>query len=147
MPTGGVIPGATVAVHNNETNTDFRTVTTDGSGNFTVTNLPAGTYTVTVKNAGFRTYTASNVVVNVAQKRTLDVQLQPGQVTETVNVTETTTPVQTTSAAQTGTITGTQVRELELNNRNFQQLVTLQPGVCPALAEWSNSGYRTPPTW
>ncbi|MBV9085395.1 MAG: TonB-dependent receptor plug domain-containing protein, partial [Acidobacteriaceae bacterium] len=62
-------------------------------------------------------------------------QLQPGQVTENVTVNETTTPVQTSSAAQAGTITGTQVRELELNNRNFEQLVTLQPGVTSGLPD------------
>jgi hypothetical protein len=134
-PTGAVVPGATVTVHNNDTNTDVRTVTADGSGNFTVTNLPPGTYTVTIKNAGFRTYTASDVIVHVAEKRTLTAQLQPGQVTETVNVTESAVPVQTTSAAQAATITGTQVRELQLNNRNFEQLVTLQPGVTSGLPD------------
>ncbi len=134
-PSGAVVPGATVTVHSNDTNTDLRTVTTNASGNFTVTNLPAGTYTVTFKSTGFRTYTANNVVLNVAQKRPLDIQLQPGAVTENITVTETTTPVQTTSAAQMGTITGTQVRELELNNRNFEQLVTLQPGVASGLPD------------
>jgi hypothetical protein len=71
----------------------------------------------------------------VAEKRNLPVQLQTGQITETVNVTETTVPVQTSTAAQMGTITGTQVRELELNNRNFEQLVTLQPGVVSSLPD------------
>ncbi len=139
-PTGAVVPGATVTVHNNETNTDVRTLATDGSGNFTVTNLPAGTYTVTVKSTGFREYTANNVVLNVAQKRPLEVQLQPGAVTENITVTETATPVQTTSAAQATTITGTQVRELQLNNRNFEQLVTLQPGVVNGLPDVVNFG-------
>ncbi len=134
-PTGAVVPGASVLVHSNETNTDFRTVTTDTNGNYTVTNLPAGNYTVTVKSPGFKAYTSSNVVLHVAEKRSLPIQLQPGQITETVNVTETTTPVQTSSAAQMGTITGTQVRELQLNNRNFEQLVTLQPGVASQLPD------------
>ncbi len=133
--TGAVVPGASVTIHNNDTNTDLRTVATDSSGNFSVTNLPAGTYSVTVKNAGFRTFTAQNVVLHVAEKRNLDAQLQPGQVNETVTVTETATPVQTSTAAQAGTITGTQVRELELNNRNFEQLVTLQPGVVSGLPD------------
>ena len=75
------------------------------------------------------------MVLHVAEKRNLPVQLQPGQITETVNVTETTVPVQTSTAAQMGTITGTQVRELELNNRNFEQLVTLQPGVVSSLPD------------
>jgi len=123
--TGAVVQGATVLIHNNETNADFRTVTTDASGSFTVTNLPAAGYTVTIKSPGFRSYIANDVVLHVAEKRTVDAQLQPGQVTENVTVTETSTPVQTSTASQSGTITGTQVRELEFNNRNFEQLVTL----------------------
>jgi hypothetical protein len=134
-PTGAVVPNASVIVHSNETNTDLRTIATDANGNFTVTNLPAGNYTVQIKATGFRTATAGNVVLNVAQKRPLDIQLQPGQVTETITVNETTTPVQTSSAAQIGTVTGTQVRELELNNRNFEQLLTLQTGVTSQLPD------------
>ena len=137
---GGSVSGASVVVHNDATNTDLRTVTTDAGGSFTVTNLPAGPYSVTVKLAGFRTFSASNVVLNVAQKRTLPVQLQTGQITETVNVTETAAAVQTASAAQMGTVTGTQVRELQLNNRNFQQLVTLQPGVVSGFPDVINFG-------
>ncbi len=139
-PSGAVVPNAQVIVHSNETNSDVRTVTTDGSGNFTVTNLQAGNYTVTFKSTGFRTSTANNVILNVSQKRSLDVQLEPGAVTENITVSETATPVQTNSAAQSGTITGTQVRELELNNRNFEQLVTLQPGVVSGLPDVVNFG-------
>lgn len=134
-PTGAVVPAASITIHNNDTNTDVRTLTTDSSGNFAATNLPAGTYTVTIKSTGFRTYSSSNVVLHVAEKRTIQAQLQPGEVTENITVTETTTPVQTSTAAQSGTITGTQVRELELNNRNFEQLVTLQPGVVSGLPD------------
>ena len=137
---GGLVSGASVTVHNDATDTDVRTVTTESNGSFTVTNLPAGTYSVIVKLAGFRTFNASNVVLNVAQKRSLPVQLQTGQVSETVNVTESAAAVQTASAAQAGTISGTQVRELELNNRNFQQLVTLQPGVVSGLPDVINFG-------
>jgi hypothetical protein len=133
--TGAVVQGATVVVHNNETNTEVRTVSTDASGSFTITNLPAAGYTITVKSPGFRSYIANNVVLHVAEKRTIDAQLRPGEVTENVTVTESTNPVQTSTAAQAGTITGTQVRELELNNRNFEQLVTLQPGVVSGLPD------------
>jgi len=137
---GGVIPGATVLIHNNETNTDVRTVVTDNSGSYTVTNLPAGNYTVSVKKTGFRTYTGQNVILHVAEHRTLNEQLQAGAVSETVTVQETSTPVQTSTAAQSTTITGTQIRELQLNNRNFEQLTTLQPGVVSGLPAIVNFG-------
>src|SRR5579862_3434856 len=64
-PSGAVIPNAMVTVHNNESGIDVRAVTTDGSGNFTVTNLAAGNYTIIVKSPGFSTYTAKNVTLNV----------------------------------------------------------------------------------
>ncbi len=134
-PSGAVVPGATVLIHNNDTNTDVRTVTTDASGNYTATNLPAATYTVTIKTAGFRTFTSNNLTLHVAEKRTLNASLEAGQVTETVTVQASTTPIQTSTAAQAGTITGQQVRELELNNRNFEQLVLLQPGVTNGLPD------------
>ncbi|HLH04785.1 MAG TPA: carboxypeptidase regulatory-like domain-containing protein [Bryobacteraceae bacterium] len=139
-PTGAVVQGAEITIHNNDTNTDVRTLTTSGSGAYTATNLPPGNYTVNVKASGFRVNSISNVVLHVAELRTLNAQLEPGQVTETVNVASTTTPVQTSSAAQAATITGTQVRELQLNNRNFEQLVTLQPGVVSGLPDIINFG-------
>jgi hypothetical protein len=134
-PSNAVVPNATVVVHNNATNIDIRTVTTGNNGEYTATNLPAGTYTVTVRGTGFQTWTSKDVGLNVSEKRSLDVQLTIGKVAETVEVSSTTTPVETTTAEQSQTITGTQVRELELNNRNFEQLLTLQPGVS---ANWGD---------
>src|SRR5580658_10211753 len=134
-PSGALVAGATVAVHNNETGIDVRSVITTSTGNFNITNLPAGRYTVTVRNAGFENYVANEDILNVAEKHTLDVQLKPGKASETVEVTAEDTPIQTTTAEQSGTITGDQVRGLALNNRNFEQLVLLQPGVANQLGE------------
>src|SRR5208283_4273265 len=133
--TNAVVPGATVVVHSNDTNADIKTVTTGNGGEYTVTNLPAGTYTVTVRGAGFQTWTSKNVILNVSEKRSLDIQLTVGKLAETIEVSSSTQPVETTSAEQSETITGTQVRELMLNNRNFEQLLTLQPGVS---ANWGD---------
>jgi hypothetical protein len=134
-PSGAVVAGAGVTIHSLATNSDVRIVTSDSSGHFSATNLSPGNYTVTIKQPGFQTYSASNVVLNVAQSRTLDAHLKTGEVTEVVKVEESTTPIETSTAEQAGTITGTQVRELELSNRNFQQLVLLQPGVTSALPD------------
>ncbi len=134
-PSGAVVSGAAITLHNNGTNTDVATVKTDSSGVYTATELPVGDYTVTVKAAGFKAYVANDVVLYVGDHRTLDVKLQVGQVAEEITVSASTTPVETTSAAQSETITGTQIRELQLNNRNFEQLVTLQPGVASGLPD------------
>lgn len=126
---GAAVVGAAVTVHNSDTNTDVRTVNTDQMGAYTVPDLPVGTYTVTVKATSFKAYVANGVALHVGDHRTLDVALAVGQIAETVTVTSSEVPVETASAAQSTTITGTQVRELQLNNRNFIQLVALQPGV------------------
>ncbi|MGA7767193.1 MAG: TonB-dependent receptor, partial [Candidatus Sulfotelmatobacter sp.] len=80
-------------------------------------------------------FVASSVVLNVAEKHTLDVQLKAGKVSERIEVTAENTPIQTTTAEESGTVTGEQVRELALNNRNFEQLILLQPGVANQLPD------------
>jgi len=134
-PSGALVPGATIVVHSEETGADVRTVTTNSAGGYNITNLPAGRYTVTFNSAGFQTYVAKNVTLNVAEKHSMDVQLKAGQVSERVEVTAENAPIQTTTAEQSGTVTGDQVRELALNNRNFEQLVLLQPGVANQLPD------------
>lgn len=134
-PSAAVVAGATITVHSEDTGADVRTVTTTATGNFNITNLAAGRYTVTVKNGGFQTFVAKDVVLNVAEKHTLDVPLKTGQASETVEVTAENTPIQTTTAEESGTVTGDQVRELALDNRNFEQLVLLQPGVSNQLGD------------
>jgi len=126
---GAVIPRATVTISLNDAGGVSRVVETDAEGNFTATNLRAGNYTVTVAAPGFANYTEKELVLYVAQKRTISPQLKPGSATQTVEVQENPVAIETESGAQAGTITGQQVRELELINRNFEQLVTLQPGV------------------
>jgi hypothetical protein len=132
---GALVAGATVVVHSNETGIDVRSVTTTNTGSFNITNLTAGRYTVTVKDAGFQTFVANEVVLNVAEKHTLAVQLKTGKTSETVEVIAENTPIQTTTAEESGTVTGEQVRELALNNRNFEQLILLQPGVANQLPD------------
>jgi hypothetical protein len=132
---GAVVPRATVVVHSEETGADVRSVTTNDTGSFNITNLPAGRYTVTVTDTGFQRFVAKEVILNVAEKHTLDVTLTTGKASETVEVTAENIAIQTTTAEESGTVTGDQVRELALNNRNFEQLILLQPGVANQLPD------------
>jgi hypothetical protein len=83
-PSGALVAGATVVVHSEETGVDVRSVTTSGTGSFNITNIPAGRYTVRVTNLGFQTFVAKDVVLDVAEKHTLDVQLKTGSATEQI---------------------------------------------------------------
>ena len=134
-PTGAVIPNATVTISQNGVNGAPRTIRTNASGSYTATNLPAGTYTISVTASGFQTYAAQNVTLFVAQTRTVNATLKPGSTSQTVTVSQVAVSLDTTTSALAGTISGTQVRELQLNNRNFEQLVTLQPGVVSGLPD------------
>jgi hypothetical protein len=142
-PTGALVSGATVLVHSQETGEDVRNVTTTSTGNFNITNIPAGRYTVIVTSTGFQTFAARDVVLNVAEKHTLDVQLVTGKTTERIEVTAENTPIQTTTAEESGTVTGEQLRGLALNNRNFEQLVLLQPGVSNQLGDEPGFGLQS----
>jgi Carboxypeptidase regulatory-like domain/TonB-dependent Receptor Plug Domain len=133
--TGAAIPSATVTIAQNGVNGTSRVVQTDARGSYTATNLGAGNYTVTVTFAGFQAYTAQNVNLNVAQTLSVDAVLKPGGGTQTVTVQQSTVNIDTETSALAGTISGTQVRELQLNNRNFEQLLTLQPGVVSGLPD------------
>ena len=132
---GASVGGATVVIANTAIKGAERTVTTDGSGSYKATNLAPGNYTITITAPGFDTFSAQNVTIFVAQTRTISAQLRPGSVSETVTVQESAAALDTSTSEQSGTISGTQVRELELNNRNFEQLVTLQPGVVSGLSD------------
>src|SRR5580704_2158453 len=96
-PSGAVVSGANVKVHNIGTGLE-RTAQTSGDGSYSVPELPIGTYTVTVIQRGFETSVTSNVVVDVATDRRVDVTLQTGQVSDTVEVSGDALPqIETTS--------------------------------------------------
>jgi hypothetical protein len=128
-------------VAQNGVNAGARAVETDGSGNYVVTNLTAGTYSVTITAAGFETFKGKNIILNVAEKHTFNAQLKPGSTSTTITVDDNPVQVDTETSGQAGTISGLQVRELEINSRNFNQLVTLQPGVMNMLGDEASSGF------
>lgn len=132
---GAMIPHVTITVTLNGVNGAARVVESSDSGSYTVTNLPAGTYSVTASSTGFDTYKGQGIVLNVAEKHSLNIQLKAGATSTTVTVEENPVSVDTETSDQAGTISGLQVRELEINSRNFEQLITLQPGVVNQLGD------------
>jgi len=127
--TGAAVAGADVVISSTNGSSTHPT-TTNGDGAYVAAGLPGGSYNIVVTAKGFQKYTAKGVVLDVAQKIRVDIQLSVGAVTEEVVVTgESVAQVETQSSAMSTTITGSQVNQLELNGRNFTQLVTLSPGV------------------
>ncbi|HKM79437.1 MAG TPA: carboxypeptidase regulatory-like domain-containing protein [Candidatus Acidoferrum sp.] len=126
---GAAVVGAQVVIASVGGNLT-RTTETNGEGVYVASSLPSGTYNIAVTAKGFQKFEAQNFVLEVAQKARVDVMLTVGTVTEEVIVTgENVAQVDTQSSEIGSTITGKQVQQLELNGRNFTQLVTLSPGV------------------
>ncbi|HXH67054.1 MAG TPA: carboxypeptidase regulatory-like domain-containing protein [Candidatus Limnocylindrales bacterium] len=126
---GAAVVGAKVEIVGTGGNLT-RTTETNGDGVYVASALPSGTYNVTVIAKGFQKFEAKGVVLEVAQKARLDIALTVGAITEEVLVSgENVAQVDTQSSEISNTITGKQVQQLELNGRNFTQLVTLVPGV------------------
>ena len=126
---GAAVVGAKVVIASTGGNLT-RTTETNGDGVYVASALPSGTYNIVVTAKGFQKFEAKGVVLDVAQKARLDVMLTVGAITEEVLVSgENVAQVDTQSSEIGSTITGKQVQQLELNGRNFTQLVTLVPGV------------------
>src|SRR5450631_4126483 len=129
-PTGASVVNAEVVVSNAEKGIN-RDTKTNSEGEYSLPALPApGSYNVTVTAQGFKKYVAKGVVLNVAQKARVDVALQVGGSTTEVTVEGVSVAqVETQSSEMAGTVTGKEISQLELNGRNFTQLVTLVPGI------------------
>jgi hypothetical protein len=141
---GAVVSGATVTVTNTDRNQALRKIQTDAAGEYVATLLPVGTYSVTVEASGFKRFIASGIALNVSDRLTIDANLAPGAASESITVEAAPIQVNLQSSAVEGLITGVQVRELPLNNRNYEQLVTLQPGVTSNAADQIYVGTTNP---
>ena len=126
---GAVITGAEVVITETQTQVT-RSVQTNESGTFTAPNLPAGTYSLAAEVPGFRRTIRENVGLLVNTTVRVDLELQPGLVTETVNVTAEVPALQTDRADTGRKIETRQITDMPLPfNRNFQGLLNLVPGV------------------
>ena len=125
--TGAVIPGATISVTSTETNLQ-RQVTSNSAGLFAVSDLTPGKYRVQVSMQGFQTSIREDVELVVGQQLSLNVALQIGEITQQVTVTSEAPLVDTSTAQVAGLVAERQVKDLPLNGRSFDNLITLNPG-------------------
>jgi hypothetical protein len=126
-PNGAALPGATVEIKNVETNV-AATASTNEEGGYSFPLLQPGRYTLTVSGQGFNTAQREGIEIRVADKLTLDVQLQVG-VADTVTVVDTAVALETGSVSAGTVIERKQISELPLIDGSPYQLATLAPGV------------------
>ena len=131
----GVIPA--VAVNLTEVNTNFRrTETTNESGFFAFANLDPGTYRIVVEQTGFRKMARTGILLDANTTVRVDLELAPGDVTQTVEVTADVSVLQTDRADTGGQVESKQMADLTIaNQRNYQNTLVLLPG--------ATAGYRS----
>jgi len=124
---GGALVGATVTVKSLETGATRNTVT-DASGNYSVLSLPLGEQDVRAEKQGFQAVDRTGVHLRVGQNARVNFQLPVGAFVSAVTVTEEAPVVNTTTSLVSGLVGERQVKDLPLNGRSFDNLVTLNPG-------------------
>src|SRR6185503_8950482 len=124
---GALVPGAAITVTNIGTNITVTTVTND-EGTYTVTSLRPGDYTVTVEKTGFSKSLRSGVNLQVNQFARIDITLQAGQVSETIEVASGAPLLETETSSRGSVIDQKKIVELPLNGRDYNQLALLSPG-------------------
>lgn len=130
---GGVVPNAKITITSTDRQLVVRTLTSDDHGEYAAPLLPVGHYSVTAEVPGFKKAARTGVELNVDDHLTVHFTLEAGSVSEVVTVQADALQVEQQTATA-GLISGTQVRELALNNRNYIQLVALMPGVTTGFA-------------
>ncbi len=126
--TGAVINGAAVTAKNEETGVTQTQTTTD-AGFYAFPSLSVGTYTITVESPGFKTTQTTGNKLEVDTPLTVDVLLEPGQVTEVVTVVGGAEQLQTNNATIGNVVEQKAIERLPLNGRNPLILITMEPGV------------------
>jgi len=125
---GAVVQGADVKVSGTAGGIE-RTSTTNSDGDYEEAGLPGGTYNIVITAKGFKTFKGNGVILRIGQKARIDATLAVGDIaTEIVVQGEQLNQVETQTSDLTGTVTGKQISELQLNGRNFTQLLALSPG-------------------
>jgi hypothetical protein len=135
---GGVIPGADVTATQIETGFK-RTVVTDSTGAYTLTNLPIGPYKLDGTLPGFKSYSRTGIVLQVNASPTINIELSLGAVQETVQVVAETPLVETRNMGVSQVMDNKRILDLPLNGRNPADLIQFMPGVVPQPANNATS--------
>ena len=134
---GGAVPGATVTLVNTGTN-ERRTVQSGADGEYRFVNLNPGQFRLETEQPGFKKDTRSSITLEVGAAIRMDIGLQVGDATQTVEVNAEAALIQTENATLSHVVAGRTVQEMPLNGRNVLNLVALVPGVVPQGAAMGN---------
>jgi hypothetical protein len=125
-PSGALVPSAHIVLRSEDTGTQ-RSLITDATGNFVASSLSVGSYTLSVDAPGFAQYVRKGVPLTVGQSLKLNLALALSG-SESVTVQSSSPAVNTSTEQVSGLVDSRQVKELPLNGRSYDQLLTLNPG-------------------
>ena len=134
--TGAPLPGAAVSIQNVETGAE-RKLATDGSGRYSAPSVAIGRYQVSAAKEGFYSELKTGIEVGFGQRVVVDLTLPVGELRQTLTVEAAPSPVNLSTQQISGLVSERQVKELPLNGRSYDQLVTLSPGIVNYTAERS----------
>ena len=140
--TGALIPGVSVIVKHLESGLT-RTAVTNENGGYSVQFLPVGPYELTTDMPGFKQQVRRGIDLSVAQEAVVNLTLEVGNLTEHVTVTEAAPLVNATLSSTSGLITEQQIKELPLNGRSFDQLLTLNVGTVDNRSNINNNAWTS----
>ena len=133
--TGASVPAATLRLTNVDQNRSWATTSND-AGLYVFLQIPPGNYTLAVEAPGFKKYTRSGLTLEVAMAVEINIPMEVGAVTESVQVSAETPLLETTSSTLGEVVNSITSENLPLNGRNVLQLVALTPGIT------TNTNYR-----
>src|SRR5947207_5131491 len=117
---GAAIAGASIAIQNaDQNNAVVRVVISNGDGEYVAPFLPVGHYTLIAEAKDFKKVERRGIKLDVKDRLTVNFSLSPGSVTESVTVEADASPVELQTATASGLISGTEIRELAINTRNY----------------------------
>ncbi len=145
-PSGAAIPGATVRVINSGTG-EIKEAQTTAEGHYAVPYLNPGTYNIEATSTGFQTTKRNNIVLRVADKVDIPVQLSVGQMSVAVEVTSTQDVLDTADASRGLVFDPIKTQQYPLNGRQEYMLMALTPGVLFTQEQFGNGGYSGTRGW
>ncbi|MCI0423744.1 MAG: TonB-dependent receptor, partial [Acidobacteria bacterium] len=125
------VPSARIVLRQQSTGQTFQAITNE-SGAYVASSLPVGAYSLTVEHLGFKQYSSGGIVLTANQVARINIRLEVGSVSETIEVTTKLTPVNTSTGTLDTMIDDRRLVDLPLNGRNVLSLVSLSPGVTRA---------------
>ncbi len=138
---GAVVPGASITLTNIETGVMVRSESNE-QGIFLVPSLKPGPYSLTIEKPGFRKLVRSGITLQVNQFARVDVELQVGELTNTVEITQAATLLETETSSRGSVIDQKKIVDLPLNGRDYNQLALLSPGVLPTTPRLASVNFK-----